>query len=166
MTPLTIIFKDKVVDPLINLLKQGLTPSKVAAVVAIGFSFGLFPIIGVHAIICTGIAFLFRLNLIVIQFAHLIAFPFQIFMFFPFLKIGEIVSNETLETVSESFILATFNKGIFHSVKILSEYILLACLGWIIFVIPFIFVVYFFSLKGVHWFVNNFQDAFFNPSKR
>ena len=164
--PFTKFFKDKVVCPLINLLKQGLTPSKLAMVITIGFSFGLFPILGVHAIICTGIAFLFRLNLIAIQIAHLIAFPFQILMFFPFLKIGEMVSNKTLETISETMVINTFNKGFFHSFGVLSEYFLLACLGWAIFIIPFIFVSYLFVWKGVHWFLINFQDVSTNPFKR
>lgn len=81
---LTDLIKIKAIDPLSNLLKQGLTPYKLVLVFSVGFSFGLFPILGVHAVICTGMALLFRLNLIVIQIAHSLAFPFQVLLFVPF----------------------------------------------------------------------------------
>ena len=70
-----------------------------------------------------------------------------------------------IETISESMVINSFNKGLFHSFQVLSEYLLLACFGWIIFIIPFIFVVYFFVWKCIHWLSKNFDDTFIDLSK-
>ena len=148
-----------------KVLKQGLTPSKLVLVFSIGISLGLFPILGIHAIICTGIALIFRLNLVAIQVAHTLAFPFQIILFIPFYKLGEIVTKNNLEVISEEMVINTFNGGLFHAFEVLAEYLLLACLGWSLSILPIFLSIYFFLLKFIKWISVQFPSLFMSQSK-
>ena len=152
------LLKNNVIVPISRLLKQGLSPKKLVLVFAVGFSFGLFPILGVHAVMCTGVALIFRLNIIAIQVAHSLAFPFQILLFIPFFKFGGMVTSINLEGISEDMVLATFSKGLIYAFQVLSEYLLLACLGWILLIFPIFFTIYFFLMRFVKWFSSNISD--------
>ena len=141
------IYKEKIYLPLVNLLKQGLSPSKLALVIALGMTLSVFPIIGTTTLLCTLVALLFRLNLPAIQVANYIAFPFQIILFFPFLKLGETMSGISLETISESTLISAFNANFFQAIQELSRYLVLACFGWALASIPlFIIIFYIFRI--------------------
>ena len=75
------------------LLKQGLSPSKLALSVALGAWIAVFPALGVTILICTVVAFALRLNMVAIQTANLAAYPFQFLLLFPFFRAGEWLFN-------------------------------------------------------------------------
>ena len=77
-------FKNNVALSLSKLLKQGLSPFKLALVIALGITLSVFPILGTTTVICTLVALLFHLNLPAIQLANYAAFPLQVILFFPF----------------------------------------------------------------------------------
>ncbi|MCZ6580295.1 MAG: DUF2062 domain-containing protein [Nitrospirae bacterium] len=133
----------KIVSPVTGLLKQGLSPPKLAMVIALGITLSVFPVIGTTTGLCAVVALLFRLNLPAIQVANYAAFPLQIMLFFPFLEIGEAVSGNSLGTISEDTLVSAFNAGFIEAIQELSGYLLLACLGWAIAAVPLFFVVYF-----------------------
>jgi uncharacterized protein (DUF2062 family) len=54
-------------EPLVALLRQGISPRRLALCVAIAVVVGNIPILGVSTILCACIALIFRLNLPVIQ---------------------------------------------------------------------------------------------------
>ncbi len=142
------IFREKIYLPLINLLKQGLSPSKLALVIALGMTLSVFPVIGTTTLLCTLAAISFRLNLPAIQIANYVAFPLQIILFFPFLQIGERISGKSLEAISESTLISAFNADFFQAVQELFNYLVLACLGWVLVSIP-LFSILFFVLKNI-----------------
>ena len=80
----TSVFKEKITLPLINLLKQGLSPSKLALVIALGMTLSVFPLLGTTTLLCTLVALFLHLNLPAIQVANYMAFPLQIIFFFLF----------------------------------------------------------------------------------
>ena len=140
----------KIINSLSKLLKEGLTPKKLSLVITIGITVSIFPVIGTTTLICTLIAFLFNLNLPAIQLANYAGFPLQITLFFPFLKIGEIISTVSLEPISKAQLLSTFNEGIFYAIQNLSNYLIIACLGWFLSIIPifiFLYILIFFVLN-------------------
>ena len=53
----------KVMTPLLDLLRQGVTPEKIAAAIAIGCVLGVFPMLGTTTALCAAAAALLRLNL-------------------------------------------------------------------------------------------------------
>src|SRR5271166_4343321 len=75
--------------PVLELLRQGTTPEKLALSLALGFVFGVFPALGWSTTICALTAFLLRLNLPAIQLANYFIYPAQIALLLPFFRLGE-----------------------------------------------------------------------------
>ena len=133
----------KIFLPLINLIKQGLTPSKLALVMAIGMTISVFPVLGLSTLVCTLLAIILRLNLPAIHVANCIAFPIQVLLFFPFLKIGEMLSGVTLETITRTNMPSIFDAGLSQATEEIFRYIILASYGWVLAAVP-IFILFFY----------------------
>ena len=103
-------FKDKIVLSFYKLLKQGLSPVKLALVIALGMTLSVFPVLGTTTLICTLVALLFHLNLPAIQFSNYAAFPLPIILFFPFLKLGKGVSQVLFAPLFKAQFVATFGE--------------------------------------------------------
>jgi uncharacterized protein (DUF2062 family) len=82
-------FKRKAVDPLLDLLKQGLSPGKLAQCVAFGVAIAVFPALGTTTVIAAGAALAFRLNMVAIQTVNYLAYPLQFVLLLPFFRAGE-----------------------------------------------------------------------------
>jgi uncharacterized protein (DUF2062 family) len=81
-------FWRKIVLPLLALLRQGITPEKLALSIAFGFVLGVFPALGTTTLLCTGAALLLRLNLPAIQLVNYLVYPLQLALLVPFLQAG------------------------------------------------------------------------------
>jgi uncharacterized protein (DUF2062 family) len=82
-------FYRRLVQPLLDLLKQGVTPEKLALSVALGVVIGIFPAIGWTTALCALAAFLWRLNIPAIQIVNYFMYPVQIALILPFFRLGE-----------------------------------------------------------------------------
>jgi hypothetical protein len=51
------------------------------------------------------------------QLANYAAFPLQIILFFPFLKLGETVLKVSLDPLSKIQLISTFDAGIFYAIE-------------------------------------------------
>ena len=69
-------------------LKQGISPRRLALTLALGFTIGCVPVVGVPTVVCTAVALTMGLNLPAIQAANYLAMPFQLALIVPFLKLG------------------------------------------------------------------------------
>jgi uncharacterized protein (DUF2062 family) len=58
------------IRPLIDLLRQGISPKKLALTIALGFWLGVTPVLGSTTILCTLAAVALRLNLPAIQLVN------------------------------------------------------------------------------------------------
>jgi uncharacterized protein (DUF2062 family) len=75
--------------PLLNLLKQGMTPEKLAWSVALGIMLGVFPALGSTTILCALAAWIFGLNQPAIQTINYFVYPLQLLLLIPFYRLGE-----------------------------------------------------------------------------
>jgi uncharacterized protein (DUF2062 family) len=75
--------------PILELLRQGITPEKIALSVALGAALGVFPAIGLSTTLCAIAALFLRLNLPAIQIANYFVYPVQIALLLPFFRMGE-----------------------------------------------------------------------------
>ena len=82
-------WRRRVVDPLVDLLAQGLTPDRLALSLAVGFVLGLFPIVGVTTLLCLAAGFAFRMNHLALQLANHLAYPLQVPLVLAFVRLGE-----------------------------------------------------------------------------
>jgi hypothetical protein len=80
--------------PLLNFLKQGLSPEKLALCVSVGILLGTFPVLGTTTLLCTAAAILFRLNMPAIQLINYFTFPLQLLLFIPFIRAGEFLFSQ------------------------------------------------------------------------
>lgn len=84
----------RVADPLLNLLKAGISPEKLALTVGLGAALGLVPALGITTILSAGIALRLRLNVAAMQLvAHLMS-VFQLALLIPFLRGGAIIMGQ------------------------------------------------------------------------
>jgi uncharacterized protein (DUF2062 family) len=133
----------KIILPLVTLLKQGVEPSRLSLALTSGALIGVFPVLGIATIVCTGVAALYRLNLPAIQLANYLVFPMQIILFFPFLYIGEALTGNSLNEISNAKLLETFDLGFLPAIQELTQYFILASLGWALALVPMFAVLYF-----------------------
>jgi uncharacterized protein (DUF2062 family) len=122
----------RLVDPILELLRQGVTPEKIALSLAFGLGVGIFPVLGVSTILCTVIAIVLRLNLPAIQLVNYLASPLQLALIIPFVRVGEHLLGLAPQplSITEGFRLMAM--GVLHSVIVLWDAIVHAALGWIV----------------------------------
>lgn len=80
--------------PLLNFLKQGLSPEKLALCVALGLLLGTFPVLGSTTLLCTAAAIAFRLNMPAIQLINYFTYPLQLLLFIPYIRAGEFLFSQ------------------------------------------------------------------------
>ena len=75
--------------PLRAMLQAGLSPEGLARSVAIGLALGIIPLLGTSTALCVGAALAFRLNQPAMQLANYLAYPLQLALLLPFIRLGE-----------------------------------------------------------------------------
>jgi uncharacterized protein (DUF2062 family) len=120
----------KILEPLLALLKQGMSPSRLALCVALGIVIGNIPILGVSTLICGAIALVFRLNLPAIQIVQAAMAPTQILLIIPFVRLGEWIVRAPRQPVSIKEGLALMAQGVGYAIVTLWNSILHAGLAW------------------------------------
>ncbi len=76
------------VDPLLDLLKQGLSPSQLALTIALGVAFGLVPVLGATTVLSTFVALRLRLNVAAMLLVSHLLSPVQLLLIIPLLRLG------------------------------------------------------------------------------
>jgi uncharacterized protein (DUF2062 family) len=122
----------KLILPFVELLKQGMSPEKIALTVALGISLGVVPVIGSTTTLCTLAAISLRLNLPAIMLVNGVVYPLQIALLVPFLRAGAWlfrVDGPKL-TVTQIFHLITTN--LWHAILTLWVATMHALVVWLI----------------------------------
>jgi Uncharacterized protein conserved in bacteria (DUF2062) len=122
----------RILEPLLSLLRQGISPDRLALCVAIGVVVGNIPILGVSTILCVGIALVFRLNLAAMQIVQAAMAPTQLLLIIPFVRLGEWILRIPPEPVSIRQAMALLAQGAGHAIIVLQNAILHAGLAWIL----------------------------------
>jgi uncharacterized protein (DUF2062 family) len=122
----------RLIAPILDLLRQGVTPEKIALSLAFGLALGVFPVLGVSTVLCTVVAIVLRLNLPAIQLVNYLASPVQLALIIPFVRVGEHLLGLTPQPLSISEGFRLMGIGVLHAVVVLWDAILHAALGWIV----------------------------------
>ena len=122
---------------LLALLKTGITPERLALSVALGAVLGMVPVLGMTTVICTLVAFAFRLNLAAIQLVNYFVYPVQIVLLIPFMRAGERLFGAKRLDLSLEKIRAMMANDLWGTVSNLWSTTLHALAAWIV-VAPFI----------------------------
>lgn len=135
--------REKIYEPLILLLKQGVSPRKLALSVTFGILIGIIPVLGITTVTCAVFAYFLQLNMVAIQLANWLVYPLQLLFYIPFLKTGELIFEnpqipvsvtKLVQMIKDDWLLSLQKFGLTH----------LAGLGaWVIISIPLGFVIYY-----------------------
>jgi uncharacterized protein (DUF2062 family) len=79
----------QIITPIFQLLRQGITPEKIALSIAFGAVLGSMPFFGLTTALCFLIAYALRLNPVAIQLVNYLMYPVQLALFLPFIRAGE-----------------------------------------------------------------------------
>ncbi len=120
-----------VVLPILELLRQGITPEKIALSIALGAALGVFPLVGSTTILCTVAAILFGLNLPAIQLVNYLIYPLQLALLLPFLRLGERLFGGGSVPFSLTQILSLIQSDLWRAIVILWGVTLHAILAWL-----------------------------------
>lgn len=120
----------RLLEPLLALLRQGISPRRLALCVAIAIVVGNIPILGVSTILCTFIALIFRLNIPAIQLVQAAMAPTQVLLIIPFVRLGEWILRVPPQVVSIKAALALMSQGVWQAIVVLRDAIFHAGLAW------------------------------------
>ncbi len=132
----------RLLGPLLGLLKQGMSPERLALCVAIGIVVGNIPILGLSTALCALIALIFRLNLPAMQIVQAFMAPTQLLLIIPFVRLGEWILRAPPEPLSIQAGLALLSQGVGHAVVVLWDAILHAGFAFLLVAPIATFVLY------------------------
>ena len=131
--PLKLFLKTKIIRPIITLLKQGLTPQKIALSMAFGITLGIIPALGTTTVLCILAAFIFKLNMPAIQLMNFVVYPLQLLFLMPFYRAGALFFHSDKLTYSLDEILKLVNDSAFQAIVLLWHLSIHAVIVWLIF---------------------------------
>jgi len=81
-------------------LRKGLLPSEIAFAIALGNFVGILPFLGLHTVLAIGLAYLLRLNIVIVFLGTQISNPFSFpFILFASAQIGNLMLSGSLLNV-------------------------------------------------------------------
>jgi uncharacterized protein (DUF2062 family) len=128
----------RLVQPLLQLLRMGITPEKIALSLAFGLVLGTFPVLGSTTILCTLAVFLFGLNFPAIQIVNYFVYPVQLALLVPLLRAGRILFRAAPLPFKLADILAMIRVSPGSAIRVLWIATLHAIVAWLIVALPMI----------------------------
>ena len=117
--------------PFIQLLRQGVTPEKIALTIALGIILGVTPVLGSTMLLCTLAAVVLRLNLPAIQLVNGVVYPLQFLLLIPFYRLGAWMFRADASTISLSGVTALIREGVGHAIRTLWVVTMHALVAWL-----------------------------------
>ena len=126
------LWRRKVVRPILEFFRQGLTPEKLSFTIALGITLGVIPVLGSTALLCTLAAIAFRLNLAAIQIVNWLVYPLQLILLIPFYRIGGWIFRTPPSELSAVHILSLIRTNVLHAIATLWTITIHAVVAWLV----------------------------------
>lgn len=142
----------RLLTPLTQYLKQGLSPKKLALTVAIAFSIGLIPLWGSVTALCFIIATVLRLNLPVMVLVTALITPLHILSYVVFIQIGIVIFGAPALSYSADQVFTLIQEDFLVAIRELWYINLLGIIVWAVLSIPIAAAMYYIMLpiiKGI-----------------
>ena len=131
------------VRPIIDLLKQGVTPEKMALSLALGVTLGIFPALGWTTGLCAIAALTLRLNLPAIQIVNYFMYPAQIALLIPFFRLGEWLFRAPHLAISVPQMYALIHASVWNAIRVLWSTTWHAIVVWCVLAPVIVGIIYF-----------------------
>ena len=139
---MTELLQRRIIQPILALLMQGITPEKIAISVVFGLALGIFPVVGSSTILCALAAALFGLNLPAIQIVNYFVYPLQLLLIVPFMKMGGRLFGGAQDSLSLTQMLELFRVEHMQALHVLWRLGVQAVAAWSIIAPPVAGVAY------------------------
>lgn len=104
-------WRERIVGLIVAQLIQGVTPQKIALTIALGFSLGIFPILGATTALCAIAGIWFKLNQPIIQMMNWLISPLQLTLILVFVHIGEWIMHAPRVSFSVPELIQKFHQA-------------------------------------------------------
>ena len=121
----------RITGPILDLLRQGVTPEKIAISIALGITLGVTPVLGSTSILCFLAAAALRLNLPAIQLVNYLVYPLQFALLIPFFRMGEWIFSAQPSNVSVAHVLELIRADVWGAITTLWTATLHALVAWL-----------------------------------
>jgi uncharacterized protein (DUF2062 family) len=135
-------FHRRIALPILELLRQGVTPEKIALSVALGAALGVFPFLGWTTALCAIAALVLRLNLPAIQIVNYFMYPAQLALLIPFFRLGERLFHAPHLPISSPQLQAQIHAGLWRTIGLLWTTTWHAMIVWLLIAPAFVLVIY------------------------
>jgi uncharacterized protein (DUF2062 family) len=137
------LFERKLVSPVFNFLKQGITPARLALAFTLGILISVFPVFGSTTLLCFLFVFLFRVNIGAIMLANYFAYPLQFLCYLPLIRMGEFIFHAPPAPFSLSDVFYMFSQDAFDAIGMLWRSTLYAMTAWLLVSLPMGLLLYY-----------------------
>lgn len=117
--------------PFLKLLRQGISPEKIALTIAVGVVLGITPVLGSTVLLCTLAAIVFRLNLPAIQLVNGLVYPLQFILLIPFYRLGAWMFGADASAISIDGVASLIRAGVGQAVRTLWVVTMHALVVWL-----------------------------------
>jgi len=145
-TALHTFWQEKIVQPVAKLLKQGLTPRKIALSMAVGAALGIFPALGTTTTLCIVATIALKLNTPAIQLMNFLVYPLQLLLLIPFYRAGAYLFGAQQLPLSPAAIVELFRRDSLEAIVLLWDSTLHAIVVWGVLSPALVAAVYFLLL--------------------
>jgi uncharacterized protein (DUF2062 family) len=104
-------WQERVVAVIVSQLLQGVTPHKIALSIALGFSLGVIPVLGVTTALCAIAAVRLKLNQPVTQLVNWLVYPLQLAWLLLFVRLGAWIMQAPCISFSLSDLIQKFHES-------------------------------------------------------
>jgi uncharacterized protein (DUF2062 family) len=132
----------RIMDPLLQQLRHGLSVDRLALAVAVGVVVGNIPIFGASTILCAAIALAFRLNQPAIQMAQAAMAPTQLLLIIPFVRLGEWLLRAPHQAISIRAALAFAARDTGQAAAVLRDALIHAGVAWVLVAPSAVYAIY------------------------
>jgi len=140
---LSSFFNRRVTEPLLATLNRGVTPERIAVSLSLGIVLGVFPALGTTSLLCFAASLVFRLNLPAIQLTNIAAYPLQVLLLIPFVKLGEKLFGVPPGTLSLGQVVALIEANALNAIRTLWVATMHAIVAWLLVGVPTALLLYF-----------------------
>jgi uncharacterized protein (DUF2062 family) len=140
--------KAKILNLISRLLKEGMSCKRISICIALGVLLGIFPVLGTTTLLCAIAAFVFRLNLPLIQLVNYAVYPLQLALLAVFYSTGSRLFAGRPFAYSGGEIVELLQNDLWGSIAAIWDLTLYAVFVWTLSG-PFIFLLLYGILKPV-----------------
>ena len=133
----------RTVEPVVALIKQGVSPEKISLGMAWGIVLGIFPVMGLTTILCGLAALVFRLNLPAIQLVNFLVYPLQLVLLIPFFHLGNLLFQIEPLPLSAQELITLLQADLWGTIRAFWNTTLRAIVAWLLVSLPIFLILHF-----------------------